>query len=137
MSETLKPTPDSVSTCRHCGGRIVLVNYAMGPSWTHQPAGAAFQDGQHQFCHRTRAEPPEPAEASRVWGVAEAADVTHRTGKLHRAARSYPRGPSKRNRAPYRTRCGQLVHRGAPFDPATVPASETCTRCFPATKPGA
>lgn len=43
--------------CKHCGERIVLINYSMGPSWTHQPAGASFQDGTHQYCHRTVAEP--------------------------------------------------------------------------------
>ena len=57
------------STCRHCGKRIVLVNWAMGPGWTHQPEGASFQDGMHRYCHRTVAEPsplppppPLPAE---------------------------------------------------------------------------
>ena len=43
--------------CKHCGERIVLVNYLTGQSWTHQPAGASFQDGTHQYCHRTVAEP--------------------------------------------------------------------------------
>ena len=43
--------------CKHCGQRIVLVNYSMGRAWTHQPAGASFQDGAHQYCHRTIAEP--------------------------------------------------------------------------------
>lgn len=45
------------STCRHCGQRIVLINYALGPSWVHQPTGAAFQDGVHEYCQITRAEP--------------------------------------------------------------------------------
>ena len=48
-----------VSTCRHCGERIVLNNYALGTQWTHQHAGAAFQDGQHWHCHRAVAEPIE------------------------------------------------------------------------------
>lgn len=43
--------------CKNCGERIVLVNYLTGQSWTHQPAGASFQDGTHQYCHRTVAEP--------------------------------------------------------------------------------
>lgn len=46
-----------VSTCRHCGERIVLVNWALGPGWTHQPQGAAFMDGAHDLCARTVAEP--------------------------------------------------------------------------------
>lgn len=54
-------TPGAVSACRHCGERIVLVNYALGPSWTHQPAAAAFQDGQHRWCERTFAEPSKEA----------------------------------------------------------------------------
>ena len=44
-------------TCRNCWQRVVLVNFAMGPSWVHQPAGAAFQDGQHTYCHMTVAVP--------------------------------------------------------------------------------
>ena len=48
------------STCRHCGERIVLVNWSMGPGWTHQPEGAAFQDRQHVYCHVTRAAEPVP-----------------------------------------------------------------------------
>lgn len=43
--------------CKHCDKRIVLINYSMGPSWTHQPAGASFQDGVHYYCHKTYAEP--------------------------------------------------------------------------------
>lgn len=54
---------DQVSTCRHCGQRIVLVNYALGPGWTHQPAGAAFQDGRHTYCHQTEAAPIEEVES--------------------------------------------------------------------------
>lgn len=47
-------------TCKHCGDRIVRTNdWAGRPSWTHQPAGAAFQDGQHTYCHITAAEPEE------------------------------------------------------------------------------
>ena len=52
------------STCRHCGERIVLVNWAMGPGWTHQPEDAAFQDGMHVYCHVTRAAEPEPEPAA-------------------------------------------------------------------------
>ena len=43
--------------CVNCGHRIVRTNdWAGRPSWTHQPAGAAFQDGQHLYCHKTVAE---------------------------------------------------------------------------------
>ena len=45
--------------CRHCGKRIVRVNYSRGPEWVHQPAGAAFEDGVHPYCHVTKAEPRE------------------------------------------------------------------------------
>ena len=45
------------STCRHCGERIVLVNWSMGPGWTHQPEGA--QD-QHVYCHTSHAAEPSP-----------------------------------------------------------------------------
>lgn len=48
------------STCKHCRKRIVPTNdWAGRPSWTHQPAGAAFMDGQHQFCEITVATPAE------------------------------------------------------------------------------
>ena len=50
-------------TCRHCGKRIVKMNYTLGSQWTHQQAGAAFQDGVHEYCHLTRAETgPRPAQ---------------------------------------------------------------------------
>ena len=49
----------SVAECRHCGKRIVLVRWSDGPAWTHQPAGASFQDGQHTYCHITPAAPKE------------------------------------------------------------------------------
>ena len=45
--------------CRHCGQRIVQINYSTGPEWTHQPAGSSFQDGVHPYCQITRAEPKE------------------------------------------------------------------------------
>lgn len=46
--------------CKHCGARIVRTNdWAGRPSWTHQPAGAAFMDYRHEFCHQTTAEPAE------------------------------------------------------------------------------
>ena len=52
------------STCRHCGKRIVSVNWATGADWTHQPKGASFQDDMHRYCHRTVAEPsPLPPKA--------------------------------------------------------------------------
>ena len=50
-------------TCKHCGQRIVRTNdWANRPTWTHQPEGASFQDGQHRYCHRTVAEPATPGE---------------------------------------------------------------------------
>ena len=56
------------STCTHCGSRIVLINWLTGPGWTHQPAGAAFQDGQHRYCHSTVATPRESeAEHLHAW----------------------------------------------------------------------
>lgn len=45
------------TTCRHCGERIVNVYYALGPTWMHQPSGAAFSDGQYAYCRVTVAEP--------------------------------------------------------------------------------
>ena len=59
------------STCRHCGERIVLVNWAMGPGWTHQPEDAAFQDGMHVYCQVTRAAEPEPEPAARCPHLAQ------------------------------------------------------------------
>lgn len=50
-------TEQTVSTCRHCGGRIVRVEFAMGAKWMHQHSGAAFQDDMHWFCHKTVAGP--------------------------------------------------------------------------------
>jgi hypothetical protein len=46
-----------IAKCRHCGERIVLVNWSLGPGWTHQPAGAAFQDNIRDHCAVTVAEP--------------------------------------------------------------------------------
>jgi hypothetical protein len=37
----------------------VFVNWAARPGWTHQDAGASFQDGMHTYCHRTAAAPIE------------------------------------------------------------------------------
>lgn len=44
--------------CVHCGQRIVKDRTMFG-GWVHQPAGAAFQDGQHRYCETTKAEPAE------------------------------------------------------------------------------
>lgn len=52
---------DNGVTCRNCGERIVQLRYGFGPVWTHQPAGASFQDSMHRFCHNTVAEPAEDA----------------------------------------------------------------------------
>jgi hypothetical protein len=48
-----------VTDCRHCLERIVLVRYALGDKWMHQPAGAAFGDGTYEFCRVTMATPAE------------------------------------------------------------------------------
>lgn len=46
--------------CKFCDQRIVSTNdWAGRPSWTHQVEGAAFQDGQHTYCHITAAAPKE------------------------------------------------------------------------------
>ena len=49
-------TAQNENVCLHCGKRIVLVNFALGEKWVHQPAGAAFQDGQYEHCKITIAE---------------------------------------------------------------------------------
>ena len=49
----------TVNLCRHCGARIVWVNWSCRPGWTHQPEGASFQGRQHDYCRTTRAEPKE------------------------------------------------------------------------------
>lgn len=36
----------SETVCRHCGDRIVKTRFLDRDTWTHQPAGAAFMDGQ-------------------------------------------------------------------------------------------
>lgn len=50
-----------IGKCKHCGERIVLFNFALGPQWRHQPEGASFQDGTSLFCATTAAEPQEDA----------------------------------------------------------------------------
>ena len=45
-------------TCVHCGDRIVRQDFLGREAYTHQPAGASFQDGQHHYCHITAATPP-------------------------------------------------------------------------------
>lgn len=50
------------ATCVHCGGRIIKVNYALGPSWVHQPPGSAFMDNTYISCRLTVATPPECTE---------------------------------------------------------------------------
>lgn len=47
----------SAETCRHCGQRIVLVNFALGASWRHQPSGSSFQDCMTEYCEQTTAAP--------------------------------------------------------------------------------
>ena len=53
--------------CAHCGHRIVWVNWALRPSWTHQPAGAAFHDGMHVACHITVATAPIETVTGDYW----------------------------------------------------------------------
>lgn len=44
-------------TCRNCWQRVVLVIYALGPKWMHQPQGASYSDATHEYCHMTVAVP--------------------------------------------------------------------------------
>lgn len=60
-------------TCRNCWQRVVLVNFAMGPAWVHQPAGSAFSDGQHTYCHMTVAVPERKGREPHRDAVAERA----------------------------------------------------------------
>lgn len=52
---------DSVSKCKHCGTRIVKERsvFGQGDTWMHQPEGAAFKDGQYEYCKKTVATPEE------------------------------------------------------------------------------
>lgn len=68
---------ETVSTCEHCGDRIVLVNYSMGPSWVHQSAGASFSDGVHTYCKKTAATP----KTVKPWEHDGHNPVQHRDGK--------------------------------------------------------
>jgi len=45
--------------CKHCGHRIVRINFALGPRWVHQPYGASFNNGTFVYCQQTVAEPME------------------------------------------------------------------------------
>lgn len=45
--------------CKHCGRRIVLINYAFGLKWMHQPEEASFMDEVNLYCTTTVAEPEE------------------------------------------------------------------------------
>ena len=49
-----------MTTCKHCGQRIVNHRTSIGHQWTHQPDGASFQDGMHTYCHTTTAAPNNP-----------------------------------------------------------------------------
>lgn len=55
------PNPPAIepTACKHCGKRIVWVNWSWQPGWMHQPAGAAFQDDTYRYCRRTAAAPKE------------------------------------------------------------------------------
>jgi hypothetical protein len=70
------------SICRHCGERIVRVNFAMGPSWEHQPDGAAFMDQMTRYCRTTVAE-PGVVDLKVETGRVEHADFSPDTGHLH------------------------------------------------------
>lgn len=50
---------NTISQYKNCGGRIVLVNFALGESWRHQPGAAAFHDRMTIYCEMTVAEPIE------------------------------------------------------------------------------
>lgn len=68
------------TVCRHCGQRIVCVNYLTGPAWTHQPAGASFQDGAHIYCHTTTAKPRPVGRRGLDAAEAEVEAATHLYG---------------------------------------------------------
>lgn len=70
----------SETDCRHCGHRIVCVNYLTGPAWTHQPAGASFQDGAHIYCHTTTAKPRPVGRRGLDAAEAEVEAATHLYG---------------------------------------------------------
>jgi hypothetical protein len=59
-------TPES-QTCRHCGVKIVLVNYPRGPAWRHDPDPDRFE---YMYCKLTVAEP----EGDSMTGVLENRD---------------------------------------------------------------
>jgi hypothetical protein len=40
--------------CKHCGARIVLTNYALGPSWEHVDG---IEIRGYRFCKSSVAEP--------------------------------------------------------------------------------
>jgi hypothetical protein len=67
-----------VTDCRHCLTRIVLVPFALGDKWVHQPAGAAFSDGTYEFCRATVAEPPPAAIQPTVSYQTEEGDLMNR-----------------------------------------------------------
>lgn len=51
------PKPGTTDKCLNCGARVVVVNFALGPRWMHQPAGASFQDGMYEHCRSAVATP--------------------------------------------------------------------------------
>jgi len=60
---------ESEKVCKNCGVRITKVNFALGESWMHHPAGSAFKDGEYRFCKVTEAEPLEVTEEYAVKDV--------------------------------------------------------------------
>lgn len=45
------------AVCKHCGKRIVLVNWALGRGWTHWQAEHSSINQAHEHCHLSVAEP--------------------------------------------------------------------------------
>lgn len=46
-------------TCRHCGKRIELINFALGPEWRHWPTtyGNYRTNAKYRHCRQLVAEP--------------------------------------------------------------------------------
>ena len=116
------------TTCKHCGARIVSINYSTGPEWMHQPAGASFHDGVYRYCHKTRAEPEvlvvglcgnrEDHEPHRV----ESATVTG-GGPFWCCADQTQRLPYKLDQRPHSRACGWRKHDHG------VDCSSNCPTC--------
>lgn len=60
--KTTQPADGEEKKCKHCGIRIVWVNFGWRPRWMHRPTGTSFYDGEYEFCHTLAATPEEPSE---------------------------------------------------------------------------